>query len=195
MHDGTGAMFMVAAGPGELSAREYFPLNGKSADIRAANDAAGLVVTRDNAVDYVRFFTTFLRMKDGEPFVIVESLNGYRLVNDDKPDQRIPAHLSAVNGLDFDLVDGTLAALFFLSGGTLSKSMNRNERKKQQQENWQGNRIQSFHNLALISSRLRFLRAIYDRKAGRNCVRPSSLKPTSPLESELQTELDGSRPA
>jgi len=82
MHDGTGAMFMVAAGPGELSAREYFPLNGKSADIRAANDAAGLVVTRDNAVDYVRFFTTFLRMKDGEPFVIVESLNGYRLVNE-----------------------------------------------------------------------------------------------------------------
>lgn len=96
MNDGMGTMFMVAAGPGELSAREYYPLNGKSADIRAANDAAGLVVTRDNAVDYVRFFTTFLRMKDGEPFVIVESLNGYRLVNDDKPDQRIPEDMRFV---------------------------------------------------------------------------------------------------
>jgi hypothetical protein len=96
MDDGAGAMFMVAAGQGELSAREYFPLNGKSPDIRAANDAAGLVITRDNAVDYVRFFTTFLRMKDGEPFVIVESLNGYRLVNDDKPDQRMPEDMRFV---------------------------------------------------------------------------------------------------
>jgi hypothetical protein len=49
MHDGTGAMFMVAAGPGELFQREYYPLNGASADIHAANEAAGLVITRDNA--------------------------------------------------------------------------------------------------------------------------------------------------
>jgi hypothetical protein len=88
--------FMVATGQGELSAREYFPLNGTSTDIRAANDAAGLVITRDNAVDYVRFFTTFLRTDDGEPFVIVESLSGYRLVNDDKPDQRIPEDMRFV---------------------------------------------------------------------------------------------------
>src|ERR1019366_3800102 len=42
MHDGTGAMFMVAAGQGELSAREYYPLNGSSNEIRAANEAVGL---------------------------------------------------------------------------------------------------------------------------------------------------------
>jgi hypothetical protein len=96
MDDGTGAMFMVAAGQGELSARDYFPLNGTSTEIRAANDAAGLVITRGNAVDYVRFFTMFLRMDDGEPFVIVESLNGYRLVNDDRPDQRIPEDMRFV---------------------------------------------------------------------------------------------------
>jgi hypothetical protein len=96
MHDGTGAMFMVAAGQGELSAREYYPLNGNSDEIRAANDAAGLALTRDNAIDYVRFFTTFLRMEDGEPFVIVESLNGYRLVNDDKPDQQKPEDMRFV---------------------------------------------------------------------------------------------------
>jgi hypothetical protein len=53
MHDDTGAMFMVAAGQGELSAREYYPLNGRGDEIRAANDAAGLVITRDNAIDYV----------------------------------------------------------------------------------------------------------------------------------------------
>ena len=90
MHDGTGAMFMVAAGQGELSARQYYPLNGASAAIHEANEAAGLVITRDNASDYVRFFTTFLRMEDGEPFVIVESLSGYRLVNKDRSDQRKP---------------------------------------------------------------------------------------------------------
>ncbi len=104
MDDGTSAMFMVAAGQGELSAREYYPLNGNSDDIRAANDAAGLELTRDNAVDYVRFFTTFLRMDDGEPFVIVESLNGYRLVNDDKPDQRIPEDMRFV--YDGETADG-----------------------------------------------------------------------------------------
>ena len=96
MHDGTGAMFMVAAGQGELSAREYYPLNGYSADIRAANEAADLVITRDNASDYARFFTTFLRMDDGEPFIIVKSLKGYRLVNEDKPDQRQPEDMRFV---------------------------------------------------------------------------------------------------
>jgi hypothetical protein len=35
-------------------------------------------------------------MDDGEPFVIVESLNGYRLVNDDKPDQRQPEDMRFV---------------------------------------------------------------------------------------------------
>jgi hypothetical protein len=90
MHDGPGAKFMVAVGQGELSARKYYPLNGASADIHAANEAAGLVITRDNASDYVRFFTTFLRMDNGEPFVILESLNGSRLVSKDRSDQRKP---------------------------------------------------------------------------------------------------------
>ena len=59
MTDGMGCMFMVAAGPGELFQREYYPLNGASAEIHAANEAAGLVITQDNAGDYLRFFMTF----------------------------------------------------------------------------------------------------------------------------------------
>jgi hypothetical protein len=90
MTDGTNTMFMVAAGSGDLLQRDYYPLTGASADIHAANKAAGLVITRDNAIKYMRFFLTFLQMEDGEPFVIVESLNGYRLVNNDRPDQRNP---------------------------------------------------------------------------------------------------------
>jgi hypothetical protein len=90
MHDGTGAMFMVAAGPGELFQREYYPLNGASADIHAANAAAGLVITRENAGDYLRFFMTFLRTGEGESFKVIESLSGYALVNDEKPEQRKP---------------------------------------------------------------------------------------------------------
>ncbi|WP_156964449.1 hypothetical protein [Methylocapsa aurea] len=88
--------FMVAAGPGDLSAQEYYPLTGKSADIHAANEAAGLALTRDNVIAYVRFFTTFLQTDAGESFVIVESLNGYRLVNEDKPDQRMPEDMRFV---------------------------------------------------------------------------------------------------
>jgi hypothetical protein len=90
MTDGTNTMFMVAAGSGDLLQRDYYPLTGASADIHAANKAAGLVITRDNAIKYMRFFLTFLQMEDGEPFVIVESLNGYRLVNKNRPDQRKP---------------------------------------------------------------------------------------------------------
>jgi hypothetical protein len=44
MNDGMGTMFMVAAGPGELSAREFYPLTGTSDEIRAANKAAKLVI-------------------------------------------------------------------------------------------------------------------------------------------------------
>ena len=43
MNDGMGTMFMVAAGPGELSAREFYPLTGTSDEIRAANKAAKFV--------------------------------------------------------------------------------------------------------------------------------------------------------
>ena len=96
MNDGMGAMFMVAAGPGELSAREFYPLTGTSDEIRAANKAAKLVITQENAGDYLRFFMTFLRNEDGEPFVIIESLSGYALVNDEKPEQRKPEDMRLV---------------------------------------------------------------------------------------------------
>ena len=39
INDGVDNVFMVAAGPGEISAREYYPLNGRSVDIYAANMA------------------------------------------------------------------------------------------------------------------------------------------------------------
>ena len=96
INDGMGTMFMVAAGPGELSARMYYPLNGEGSDIHAANKAAGLAITQDNAIDYLRFFTTFLWTDDGESFAIIESLNGYALVNEDKPDQRKPEDMRLV---------------------------------------------------------------------------------------------------
>jgi hypothetical protein len=96
MNDGMSTMFMVAAGPGELSAREFYPLTGTSEEIRAANKAAKLVITHENAGDYLRFFMTFLRNEDGEPFVIIESLNGYALVNDEKPEQRKPEDMGLV---------------------------------------------------------------------------------------------------
>jgi hypothetical protein len=96
MNDGMGTMFMVAAGPGDLSAREFYPLTGTSDEIRAANKAAKLVITQENAGDYLRFFMTFLRNEDGEPFVIIESLSGYALVNDEKPEQRKPEDMRLV---------------------------------------------------------------------------------------------------
>jgi hypothetical protein len=77
MTDGMGTMFMVAAGPGELFAREFYPLTGESSDIHAANKAAKLVITQDNAGDYLRFFMTFLRTGEGESFKVIESLSGY----------------------------------------------------------------------------------------------------------------------
>ena len=103
MNDGMGTMFMVAAGPGELSAREFYPLTGTSDEIRAANNAAKLVITQGNAGDYLRFFMTFLRNEDGEPFVIIESLNGYAVVNDEKPEQRKPEDMRLVcDGVNAD---------------------------------------------------------------------------------------------
>jgi hypothetical protein len=90
INDGMGTIFLVAAGPGELSTRTYYPLNGNAGDIRAANEAAALFITQESAIDYLRFFMTFLRTGDGESFAIIESLNGFGLVNEDKPDQRKP---------------------------------------------------------------------------------------------------------
>ena len=103
MTDGMGCMFMVAAGPGELFQREYYPLNGASAEIHAANEAAGLVITQDNAGDYLRFFMTFLRTGEGESFKVIESLSGYALVNDEKPEQRKPEDMRLVcDGVNAD---------------------------------------------------------------------------------------------
>jgi hypothetical protein len=39
---------------------------------------------------------TFLRNEDGEPFAIIESLNGYALVNDEKPERRKPEDMRLV---------------------------------------------------------------------------------------------------
>lgn len=96
INDGMGTMFMVAVGPGEISAREYYPLNGNGADIHAANKAAKLVITQDNAGDYLRYFTAFLRNDEGEPFAIIESLNGFGLVGKDRQTQQKPDDMRLV---------------------------------------------------------------------------------------------------
>jgi hypothetical protein len=43
MNDGLGPVYMVAAGPGEISTRAYYPLNGTNSAIQAAIEAAILV--------------------------------------------------------------------------------------------------------------------------------------------------------
>ncbi|WGJ16382.1 hypothetical protein QEV83_09170 [Methylocapsa sp. D3K7] len=45
---------------------------------------------------YLLFFTLFLQLEDGEPCMIVESLDGYTLVNENKPHQRIREDLRFV---------------------------------------------------------------------------------------------------
>ena len=67
INDGMANVFMVAAGPGELFQRAYYSLDGTSANIHAANKDAGLVITRENAIDYVRFFMTFLQSHEEDP--------------------------------------------------------------------------------------------------------------------------------
>ena len=67
MHDGTGAMFMVAAGPGELSGREFYPLTGKQRNSRGKQSGQ----PRHNAGKCRRLspvFMTFLRTGEGETF-------------------------------------------------------------------------------------------------------------------------------
>jgi hypothetical protein len=96
MNDGMGAMFMVAAGPGELSAREFYPLTGESTKFARQNKAAKLLINQGNAGDYLRFFMTFLRTGEGESFKVIESLSGYALVNDEKPEQRKPEDMRLV---------------------------------------------------------------------------------------------------
>jgi hypothetical protein len=61
MNDGMSTMFMVAAGPGELSAREFYPLTGTSEEIRAANKAAsgdwGCVDAEDRKTNFDAMFS------------------------------------------------------------------------------------------------------------------------------------------
>lgn len=94
MHDGAGPAFVVAVGTG--AAREYYPLNGANADIQAANKAASLVLTRENVIPYLRFFTMFLRDPAKDNFDLVESLNGCRLVGPDGSEQRQPDDMRLV---------------------------------------------------------------------------------------------------
>jgi hypothetical protein len=58
--------------------------------------AAELDITQENAGDYLRFFMTFLRTGEGESFKVIESLSGYALVNDEKPEQRKPEDMRLV---------------------------------------------------------------------------------------------------
>jgi hypothetical protein len=48
------------------------------------------VITPDNVNEYFWLFMAFVRNGEGEPFAIIESLNGFGLVNKDKPGQRKP---------------------------------------------------------------------------------------------------------
>lgn len=57
----------------------YF-LNGTSPPIHQVNAMAGISVTQDNALDYLRFFCFFVHGEDG-PFFVVESLEQSEVPN------------------------------------------------------------------------------------------------------------------
>lgn len=78
--NGKSNVFMVAVGTGDLESRLFLPLNGPASDIFDANDAAGLNITEENAMEYLRFFHDHARAPLG-PFVIMESLDGFCLID------------------------------------------------------------------------------------------------------------------
>jgi hypothetical protein len=72
-----GMALIVAVGEADLAERELFFI-GTPVDIRAANDAAGLAITAENALDYLKFFCAVLKVQ-GVGFHLIESLEGMRL--------------------------------------------------------------------------------------------------------------------
>lgn len=91
--DGKSNVFMVAAGTGDLESRSFYPLNGPGCDIMNANDAAGLSISEENAMAYLRFFHDHLRDDSGERFAIVESLDGFCLIDKEQQYRPKPADM------------------------------------------------------------------------------------------------------
>ena len=71
-------------------------LRGCNDDIQAANEAASLVLTRENVTAYLRFFTLFMRNSKDDNFEIIECLDGVRLVNGDGSEQPPPDNMRLV---------------------------------------------------------------------------------------------------
>lgn len=94
--NGQSNVFMVAAGAGALESRTFHPLNGPVSDIFEANDAAGLSISEENAIEYLRFFHDHLRDPSGERFVIMESLDGFCLIDKERQHRPRPADMRLV---------------------------------------------------------------------------------------------------
>lgn len=94
--NGEGSASLVAAGRGDLGSRSFYPLNGSVEDIFDANDAAGLYITEENAIEYLRFFHDYLSDPSGERFVIMESLDGFCLIDEEHRHRPKPTDMRLV---------------------------------------------------------------------------------------------------
>lgn len=94
--NGKKSAFMVAAGTGDLGSRSFYPLNGTVEDMFRANQAAGLNITEENAIEYLRFFHEHLRTQSGERFEIIESLGGFCLMDERGRHRPKPADMRLV---------------------------------------------------------------------------------------------------
>jgi hypothetical protein len=78
-HEG-GAIHLVENNAGDVTI-----LNGLSCEIHAANESAGLRLTKDNAVAYAIYFCRFLKLGDGCSFPIVTAREGWLLEDSGMP--------------------------------------------------------------------------------------------------------------
>ena len=75
-----------------------FPLDGSSAQIYDANEAAGLRLDIDNVIDYAIFFCGFLRAGDGDMFRIVVERGDWALDSGLTPGDLTPCVRKADDG-------------------------------------------------------------------------------------------------
>jgi hypothetical protein len=83
----------VEGGDGSL-----FPLDGSSAQIYDANEAAGLRLDINNVIDYAMFFCGFLRVADGDAFRFVVERGNWGLDTGPTPSDLTPRAKRATDG-------------------------------------------------------------------------------------------------
>lgn len=64
-----------------LASEELYPLNGQSIEIHEHNAKESINLTRDNAIEYLRFFGFFVKAKDGQ-FLVIETVDDHFVPED-----------------------------------------------------------------------------------------------------------------